>query len=147
MNLSGYMNEETIVFIDKKDKNSIIEDLSSVAEQAGNISDGKAFAQSVIEREKICSTGIGLGVAIPHFKMKDIPGFFIVLGILKNEVDWDSIDQKPVKAVFLIGGHESQQTKYLQILAKLTLFVKNDERRKKLFNSKDKALILSLFDR
>jgi len=147
MNLKDYMSEDSIVFLECDNKEDIITELTKTAEKNGIITDGTAFARAVIDRENICSTGIGLGVAIPHAKMREIKDFFIILGILKKEVNWDSIDQKPVKAVFLIGGPASKQTQYLQILAKLTLFIKNIKRREELFSSFDKTKILSLFDK
>ena len=148
MILGDLIKEENIFFTnDCEDKKDAIFKLSKIAEKLGKVANGDDFAESVYEREMIVSTGIGLGVAIPHSKLNDISNFFIVVGILNKELDWDAIDKQPVKAVFLIGGPQNEQKKYLKILSKLMLLIKKTERRENIFNSTDPIEIVELFEK
>jgi len=71
----------------------------------------------MLEREKIVSTGIGMGVAIPHAKLTSVEDFFIAIGILSKGVQWNALDGGPVRLIFMIGGPDDKQTAYLQILS------------------------------
>lgn len=109
------------------------------------IKDKDTFFQAIIDRETIVSTGIGMGVAIPHAKLPAYDDFFISIGILSEGVDWNSLDGAPVRIVFLIGGPDDKQTEYLQILSSLTAAIKDEERRKKMLTLKSPEGIVKLF--
>lgn len=145
MKLSDVLREDDIFFIETNDIESSLELLSEKAYEKNHIKNRVEFYEALIEREEIVSTGIGVGIAIPHVKLKSIEEFFIIIAISKTGIDWDSIDRKPVKAIFLIGGPENKQKTYLKIISKIMLLVKNSNRRERLFNSKDKKEIVELF--
>ncbi|MBN2790547.1 MAG: PTS sugar transporter subunit IIA [Candidatus Delongbacteria bacterium] len=145
MILSELIKPENVIFVDQDKVNSALEDMVNKAFELKLIKDHNKFLKAVLERENIVSTGIGLGIAVPHSKMDNIDEFFIVVGILKNEIEWNSIDSKPVKAVFLIGGPTNAQKKYLGILAKLMLLIRNSAIRNKLFTAKEKTDITEIF--
>lgn len=139
------MKDELILFLNSSSRDetiaSLIEPLGSHLE----IAEPEAFHQAILEREKLVSTGIGMGVALPHAKMDSLDHFFICIGILAKGVDWKAIDHAPVRLVFMIGGPDDKQTEYLQILSSLTQFVKNEEIRKKLLTVNSKEAIIELF--
>ncbi|MFW6138810.1 MAG: PTS sugar transporter subunit IIA, partial [Spirochaetota bacterium] len=87
----------------------------------------------------------GYGLAIPHVKLPQIQEFFITIGIHQKGVDWDSMDSKPVFLIFLIAGPD-QQEKYLRLLAKLTLALKNPERRQSMIRSTTRYEVLQSFE-
>ncbi len=110
------------------------------------LKDKDQFYKKIIEREKIVSTGIGMGIAIPHAKLKEYDDFFIALGILKNhKINWNSLDYIPVRMVFMIGGPEIKQNEYLQLLSKLTIAIKDDFLRKNILKATNKEEIIKLF--
>ena len=76
--------------------------------------------------------------------MAGIHDFFITVGINKRGVDWDSLDNKPTYLIFLIAGPENQQEKYLRILARLTMVIKNPENRKKLIKCNTKYEVFEI---
>jgi len=145
MNIHDYLTEDCILFLDAANKHSAIEAMVQTAAAMGKLTDRHAFEKAVKSRESIMSTGIGLGIAVPHAKLHGISEFFIIIGILSKGIEWDSIDQKPVRAVFLIGGPEDQQTNYLQILSKLVLMAKNANRRDSLLESRTPKQVVELF--
>src|SRR5688500_13643318 len=133
--LYQYLSEDLILFFEAKDRDDAITRLVNLADKKGILQSRDQFLNAIFEREKIVSTGIGLGVAIPHAKLTNMDDFFIVIGCLKNGVDWNALDKAPVRIIFLIGGPDDKQTEYLQILSALTLAIKDDNRRKKILNA------------
>lgn len=147
--LSDLIKKENVVFLETIDMVDTIELLTENAINNQKIKDKESFKNAVLEREELVSTGIGLGVALPHTKSKDIEEFFIVIGINKEGIDWDAIDRNPVGIVFLIGGPEAEdsQKEYLQIVSKLMLLIKNKERRISLLNSENAQEIADIFEK
>ena len=147
--LSDLIKKENVVFLETIDMVDTIEVLTENAINNQKIKDKESFKNAVLEREELVSTGIGLGVALPHTKSKDIEEFFIVIGINKEGIDWDAIDRNPVGIVFLIGGPaaEDSQKEYLQIVSKLMLLIKNKERRISLLNSENAQEIADIFEK
>ena len=145
MILEELIKEENITFVSCSSMQETVRQLTEKAFELNKIKNKERFYDAVIEREEIISTGIGLNIAIPHAKLDCIDDFFIIVGILEQEVEWNSIDHKPVKAVFLIGGPENNQKKYLKTLAKLMLLIKHPGRRKNLFAATKAADVTELF--
>jgi len=145
--LKEYLNKNRIIFLDTLniiDKNETLEKMIETVRDEPVIKDFEKFKEAVYKREEILSTGIGKNVAIPHVKIDEIGSFFIVIGIHKEGVDWNSLDNFPVKIVFLIGGPDDHFL-YLRILAKLTLLIKNDRTRDTIVNASSADEVLEIF--
>lgn len=145
MQMSHYMNQQLVAFSDSENRNDVLKQLVHMIFQAGKIPDENLFYQAIVDRETIVSTGIGMGVAIPHAKLHSLDQFFIAIGILRKPVNWLSLDGAPVRIVFMIGGPDDKQTEYLQILSHLTQAIKDEETRKKLLILSNPNEIVELF--
>lgn len=143
--LSKYLDPKGVAFLKATTRNDAIQELVDLLHANGTIANKEHFYQAIVEREKIVTTGIGMGVAIPHAKLPQFDDFFIAIGILKQGVDWGAIDGTPVRLIFLIGGPDDKQTEYLQILSELTLALKDEERRKKLLTLDSPEAIFKIF--
>ncbi len=142
--IAFYLKTEAIFFLDEAPKFELLVDFCHKLRKAELIDDEKAFREAVFEREKLVSTGVGLGIALPHAKLDALEDFFIACAILKDGTcDWESIDQLPVKVIFLIGGPSNQQLKYLKLLSELTLKIKQKHVRAQLFKAKTRAEVLA----
>ena len=142
--IANYLDLKNILFLDVSTREDAISKLVSNLDINAKI-DKKVFYKAVITRENIVSTGVGMGVAIPHAKMETIPDFFISIGIQKQEgLNWDAIDKSLVHLIFLIGGPHERKEEYLQILSHLTAIIKNELVRKKIMKSVSQAEILAL---
>ncbi len=128
MDLKELIRKDSVFFIDKTDKLSVLTELAAKSITLGRVKDPDDFYNAVVERESLMSTGIGLGVAIPHAKLECIDGFFVATAVLARPVEWDALDHKPVRVVFLIGGPDGSQGAYLQLLAQIMLVIKNDDK-------------------
>lgn len=135
-----------MAFLNVESRDDVLKAIIELAYEGGKIHDKTIFYNSILEREKIVSTGIGMGVAIPHAKLPDYEDFFISMAILRNGVDWNALDGAPVRLVFMIGGPDDKQTEYLQILSNLTLAIKDEARRKKMLTLNSSEDIIQLFN-
>jgi PTS system nitrogen regulatory IIA component len=146
MKVSKYLTSHLVLFLDVTTQEEVFAALVNQLDQAGKLKDKAAFHKAILDREKIVSTGIGMGVAIPHAKLDHYDDFFIAIAILKKGIDWHALDGSPVRLVFMIGGPDDKQTEYLQILSGLTNAVKDEERRKKMLTLNSPSAIIELFE-
>ena len=143
--ISKYLDANLVIFLDADNRDGALQAIIEKIHQAGKLEDKQSFYEAIVDREKIVSTGIGMGVAIPHAKLPAYDDFFIAIGILQKGVEWNSLDNAPVRLIFMIGGPDDKQTEYLQILSNLTQAIKDEERRKKLLTLNSPDAIISLF--
>lgn len=144
--IAGYMDSTSVCFLDVDNQTAALSQLVDALDKADKLIDREVFYQAIVEREKIGSTGIGIGVAIPHAKLKGYENFFIAIGIQKGRgIEWNALDGAPVRIIFMIGGPENRQTEYLKILSQLTSAIKDEERRKALLKATNSRDILGVF--
>lgn len=144
VDITHYLDEELVCFLQATTRDETLRSMVKRIHSKGYLQDSEEFYQAIINREEIVTTGIGMGVAIPHAKLASYEQFFICLGVLKNGVDWKALDNKPVRLIFMIGGPDNRQTEYLQILSSLTFALRNEEKRKKMLIADSPKNILSI---
>jgi PTS system nitrogen regulatory IIA component len=144
--ISKYLDPKCVISLDVDDRDGALKKLVDVLDIQGKLKDKDAFYHAIVEREKIVSTGIGMGVAVPHAKLPGYETFFIAIGVHQKGISWDSIDGMPVRVVFMIGGPDDKQAEYLQLLSRLTLAIKDEEKRKKMLHLRTAEDIIALFD-
>lgn len=144
--LSQYLSPELVFFIDENDRDKAIKALIEPLVKQGFVKEEEEFYRAVIDREKIVSTGIGMGVAIPHAKLESCDRFFIAIGIHATKgIKWKALDGSLVRLIFLVGGPVNQQKKYLKILSQLTTMIKNEKLREKVMHCRDRKEVIGLF--
>ena len=147
LKISNYLDARLVVFLTAESRDDALQFLVEELDKSGKLPEKKTFFKAILDREKIVSTGIGMGVALPHAKLKDLKEFFVVIGIQKSQgLDWKAIDKAPVRIIFLIGGPDDKSSEYLQILSRLTLAIKDEEIRKKLLKAKSSSEVIKLFE-
>lgn len=145
MRIKEYFSEDSVMFLNSESKEEVLSAMVLQAEKLGFISRRDEFKEALFERESIMSTDVGLQVAIPHAKLKGISKFFVIPAILKKELDWGGGNNQTVNIVLLIGGPENEQKTYLQILSKITLIVRNNQRRQALLAASNAAEVIAQF--
>lgn len=147
MEIGDYLEPSLITFLYESTQRDALDRLVDLLDKEGKLTERETFFHAILEREKIVSTGIGIGVAIPHAKLSGYDDFFIAIGIQKGEgIDWKSLDSLPVRIIIMIGGPEDRQTEYLNILSKLTAAIKDEERRKNLLRAVTVEEVLEQFE-
>jgi PTS system fructose-specific IIA component len=127
-------------------KEEAIKELSKVLREAGEIKNFAQFLEDVFTREKISSTGIGHGVAIPHARSEAVRDFVIAFGRSQKELEFDAVDNKPVRLIFLMGTpKEKEINAYLKILAHLTRLMWKENFRNSLLTASSPQEVLDAF--
>lgn len=133
--------------IDAKNKKEAITELSKKLKEANYIDDIDAFIEDIYIRESEGITGIGDGIAIPHGKSSYVSSVGVAIGILKNGIEWESLDDEPVKIVILFAVSDDNKAARNQ-LKLLSLFagrLGNNEVVKKLKMAKTKEDVINSF--
>lgn len=146
LKISDFLTPMGVIFLSTDQRMEALELLVNFLDKQGKLIDKNSFFEAIVEREKIVSTAIGVGVALPHAKLPGYKDFFIVIGIHPKGIAWDALDQVPVRLIFMIGGPDDQQNQYLQLLSQLTLAIKDEERRKKMLQLREPKDIIALFE-
>jgi PTS system nitrogen regulatory IIA component len=135
MKLLDVLQRETILAdLKAHDKKGVLEELvDSVSHLAGD--HRKELVRILMERERLGSTGIGGGIAIPHGKIKDLKSMIISFGLSRKGVDFDSMDNRPAYIFFLLITPEDSTGLHLKILARISRLLKNDAFKEKLMNA------------
>lgn len=130
--LADFLDPRRSVDLAAVTKREALVEICRVLEGCAHVPDPAAFERAVLDREEAMSTGIGLGIAVPHAKIPSVKEFVIALGRSKAGIEFHSLDGKPVHLVVLIAGPEDRQGRYLQLLAGVTLRLKREEVRRAL---------------
>ncbi|TSA23494.1 hypothetical protein D4R71_08480 [bacterium] len=130
-----YMDTSRIIDITSDNKNDALKELAKVIGTSEMVTDEEFFLKKIYEREKLMSTGIGYGIAVPHIRDASVKDFVIALGRKVEGLDYESIDNKPVKLIFMIGASEIQDKDYIRLLSRLVLRLKNRNFVKKLLTA------------
>jgi len=126
-------------------KEDIINELIDLFKNDPRIEDIEKVRSSVLDREKVMSTGVGKGFAIPHGKtnaVKEIVGAF---GKIKEGIDYDALDGNPVHLVFLLVGKDNLISTHIKLLSRISRLMNKDDFRHRLTEANSADEIVKLF--
>jgi len=144
MKLSELLSEQHIALdVEVKTKEEII---GTLVDALANGYDRQSLLDAIMEREKLGSTGIGHGVAVPHVKLDAVDTAEIAFGRSAQPIDFEAIDDEPCSLFFLILGPARQdaQEKYLQTMAKISRLMRNADIREALASVSTSAEALAV---
>lgn len=145
MELSNLTRPE-LIFTDLPggDQTSALRSLAECIVEEGVVDDAQVLLERLLEREKLASTGLGDGVAIPHCKIKKLDSVVIAIGVLRESVDFFATDGKPVRLLFLVLSPEKSPAAHLQSLAAISRWIQADAHVDRILEKPDRETILSL---
>jgi PTS system nitrogen regulatory IIA component len=124
------------IFENVSQKKDAIDILASCFLDIPGIGNKQELLEALLYRERLMSTGIGLGVAVPHVRLPDVKSLFLGVGVSRNDItDYDSIDNKPVRIIMMVIAGKGQHQDYIRLLGYLSLIVKNSIARDRLIAS------------
>ena len=144
MRLEDLLSENVIkIPLENTDKEGIITEMVDILNNSGQLKDRDTVLSAVFEREHVMSTGVGDGVAIPHAKTDGVKELIAAFGITKQPVDFQSIDDKPVRIVFLLLGPPDQTSPQLKALSRISRLMHNEQLRLELIASHSSKDVLN----
>ena len=128
------------------DKEEAIYHLIDLLDQSGKLNDKEIYKESVLNREKQSTTGIGDGVAIPHGQSEGVKTAGLSAMVVKEGLDFKSLDGKPTYLFFMIGAPKDSGGAHLQALAQLSTLLMDEDFRNSLIHASSKEEFLKLID-
>lgn len=130
-----------------KSKSEALDMAVDLMVKSGKINDREGYRKQVYLREEEGTTGIGEGMAIPHGKCDAVDRPGLAAMVIKDGVDFDSIDGDPVTLLFLIAAPNTEDNVHLDVLSKLSVLLMDEEFSKSLRNAKSVDEFLSIVDK
>jgi fructose-specific phosphotransferase system IIA component len=147
MKINEIINIKSIVIdLEVESKADLLAKMVEFASYSGKVNDVNAVLKAVNEREKIMSTGVGKSIALPHAKTHNVSEAVGSLAILKEPLDYDSLDGEPVRIVFLLLGQETNVGYHLRVLSKISRLMNNDSFRFQLLDCRSSKEVLDIFN-
>ncbi|MDA8125546.1 MAG: PTS sugar transporter subunit IIA [Deltaproteobacteria bacterium] len=125
-------------------KREALEELIGAFAKGGIRFDARAMLQVLLDREKLGSTGIGQGIAIPHGKLAGLAETVVAFGRSRTGIDFEAMDGKPVQLFFLLVAPENSAGQHLKVLAKISRMLKDGDFRKKLIDAQNNDALLRI---
>lgn len=146
MNIYELLSETTILpRLEVADKDELLETMLESFAPLVKKEQLEAIRAAVIDRERVMSTGIGKGLAIPHGKCSGIPSNLAALATLATPIDYDSIDRQPVRLALMLVGPDSNSSVHIKLLSRISRLMISDDFRERLLACETPAQILEEF--
>lgn len=144
MIISDILSDEDIeINLKSRNKEDVIVELVQLINKTRQLDNYSDILSAVIEREKISSTGINNGIAIPHAKVNGISKIITGLGISSEGIDFKAMDHKPSHIFFLIISPKNDYGLHVKTLARITKILRDGEWKNELINCKSRNHIIN----
>jgi PTS system nitrogen regulatory IIA component len=138
MDLMDALAPERAKVLDGRSKHDALKELIALLVSTGAISDGTELERLIQEREALMSTGIGLGIAVPHARLPQINSSVIALGTSPEGIpDYESIDGSTVHIVAMIVTGTQRQREYIELLSSLARLFKEESTRDRVLSARN----------
>ncbi len=146
MDICTHLDRSTIAKgLEVDNKKDLINEVVNLLETKVSGEQLEKIRKAVFEREEIMSTGIGKQLAIPHGKCDSLDEILAGFAVLEECVEFDSIDNQPVKMVFLLVGPEDQSSQHIKLLSRISRLMNSSAFREKLLECNDSDEIFETF--
>ena len=135
--------EGVIAHLKVTSKKQALQELSARAAALTGLSE-RAIFETLLERERLGSTGVGQGIAIPHGKLAPLSRLYGLFARLETPIDFESVDDQPVDLVFLLLAPETAGADHLKALARISRLLRNPAVVEKLRASNDPAALFAI---
>lgn len=148
MKITDLLTKESIdLNVKASNKKDVIEKAVDLMQHNGNIKDKAEYLKLVMKREEEGTTGVGEEIAIPHGKGEVIAKPGLAAMVIPDGVDFESLDGKPIKLLFLIAAPNNKENVHLEVLSRLSTLLMDEKFRKELINAKTKEEFLEIIEK
>ena len=146
MKLHDLLKKEYIIAdLKGNTKEEVINELIDLYKNDDRVTDIEKVRESVLEREKIMSTGVGKSFAIPHGKTNYVKEILAAFGKTKRPIDYQALDGQPVHLVFLLIGKDNLVSTHIKLLSRISRMMNKEEFRNKLLEAATDEEIVNIF--
>jgi fructose-specific phosphotransferase system IIA component len=146
MKISDILTDDLVVAgLEGTSKNDIIDAMVDLVATSPKVLDKEKVREAILERERIMSTGVGNGFAIPHGKTDAVTDIVAAFAVTEKDIDYDSLDEKPVRLVFLLVGKDNLVGPHIKLLSRISRLMNKEEFRKRLLTVTSPKEILEMF--
>jgi fructose-specific phosphotransferase system IIA component len=146
MRISDILTEDFVVTgLEGNSKDAVINALIDLVGKSPKVLDKEKVRKAIFDREKIMSTGVGNGFAIPHGKTDAVSDIVAAFAVTAKPIDYESLDEKPVRLVFLLVGKDNLVGPHIKLLSRISRLMNKEEFRKHLLESRTSREVLDLF--
>ena len=138
-------DDQILLNLEPGDKKQILEEFVSALKKKKVISEDKVILEELLKREKLGSTGLEKGIAVPHALIEGLENPLLALALIKKGIDFEAVDQMPTYIILLLLGNKEKPGLQLKVLAHICRLVKETEfveKAKAAQSSQDVRLIL-----
>ncbi|HUO89946.1 MAG TPA: PTS IIA-like nitrogen regulatory protein PtsN [Rhizomicrobium sp.] len=144
MNIPDLLQPAAVmVSLKAQSKKQLLQEIAARAAQVTGLNERKVF-ETLMEREKLGTTGVGQGIAIPHGRLADVKHIVGVFARLEAPIDYDSVDNQPVDLVFMLLAPEGAGADHLKALARVSRLLRNQQATEKLRAAKSAEAIYAI---
>jgi fructose-specific phosphotransferase system IIA component len=126
-------------------KEEIINAMIDLAGSQKQVVDKERMRTAILEREKIMSTGVGSGFAIPHGKTDAVSDIVAAFAVTAQPIDYQSLDDQPVRLVFLLVGRDNMVGPHIKLLSRISRLMNKEDFRKQLLEAEAPKEVLEIF--
>ena len=146
MKITDILNESVIrTNLSGASKDEIINAMIELAATQKQVVDKARMRNAIFEREKIMSTGVGSGFAIPHGKTDAVSDIVAAFAVTAQPIDYQSLDDQPVRLVFLLVGRDNMVGPHIKLLSRISRLMNKEDIRKKLLEAETPNDVLEIF--
>ncbi|MBR0032293.1 MAG: PTS sugar transporter subunit IIA [Treponema sp.] len=143
--IKNILSPDRIVFINHSSKRDALVQLAQNLATAPQIKNESELVTEILKREELMSTAIGRGIAIPHVRLSSVTDLVMSVGVCRNDiVDFQAIDDTPVRLMFMIAAAYNQHSYYLQTLSFFSLKLKDKALREKILSATTESEVYAL---
>ncbi len=130
------LEKKNIVLVDAADKETVLKKLCNVISTSGNVESEELLEEKIFHREKLMSTGIGLGIGVPHVRCDGVQNITLAMAVSSNPIkNYESIDGSPIRIVIMIVVPAKKHRQHIQLLNDIVQLFKDSSKREKLLAS------------
>jgi fructose-specific phosphotransferase system IIA component len=146
MKISDILEEKLVVTnLPGTTKEEIINALITLVGQSPKVLDKEKVRAAIFEREKIMSTGVGNGFAIPHGKTDAVSDIVAAFGVTAQPIPYQALDDRPVRLVFLLVGKDNLVGPHIKLLSRISRLMNKEEFRNKLMETQTPQEVITTF--
>ena len=143
----NYLEADSVLILGGNSKKEVLEEIISYATTRCTLDDIQ-LREAIWKREKMMTTGIGNGLALPHIRVAGFPAPLVIVGRCQNEItDYRTLDNAPVRLIVFLAADEKDQEAYLKILGSISVKLKDKDLMAEIMAAPGKAEIYNILKR